>query len=102
MSSYIPHVTYEVVLVLIRGFYCRSNTEIKNGKKLNFSFDRYFYGDQETDALESVCWDLFSTTMLQKKSLSIELNSIRLGGPAHQIVIKTVHKTLPMSLILSI
>ena len=28
-------------------------------------------------------------------SLSIEWNSIRLGGPAHGIVIKTVHKTLP-------
>ena len=27
--------------------------------------------------------------------LSIEWNSIRLGGPAHGIVIKTVHKTLP-------
>ena len=27
--------------------------------------------------------------------LSIKWNSIRLGGPAHGIVIKTVHKTLP-------
>ena len=27
--------------------------------------------------------------------LSIEWNSIRLGGPAHGIVTKTVHKTLP-------
>ena len=27
--------------------------------------------------------------------LSFELNSIRLGGPAHGIVTKTVHKTLP-------
>ena len=27
--------------------------------------------------------------------LSIEWNSIRLGGPAHGKVIKTVHKTLP-------
>ena len=29
------------------------------------------------------------------KSLSIEWNSIRLGGPAHGIVTKTVHETLP-------
>ena len=28
-------------------------------------------------------------------SLSFEWNSIRLGGPAHGIVTKTVHKTLP-------
>ena len=27
--------------------------------------------------------------------LSFEWNSIRLGGPAHAIVTKTVHKTLP-------
>ena len=27
--------------------------------------------------------------------LSIEWNSIRLSGPAHEIVTKTVHKTLP-------
>ena len=27
--------------------------------------------------------------------LSFEWNSIRLGGPAHGIVTKTVHKTLP-------
>ena len=27
--------------------------------------------------------------------MSIEWNSIRLGGPAHGIVTKTVHKTLP-------
>ena len=27
--------------------------------------------------------------------LSIEWNSIRLSGPAHGIVTKTVHKTLP-------
>ena len=27
--------------------------------------------------------------------LSFKLNSIRLGGPAHGIVTKTVHKTLP-------
>ena len=27
--------------------------------------------------------------------LSFEWNSIRLGSPAHGIVIKTVHKTLP-------
>ena len=27
--------------------------------------------------------------------LSIEWNSIRLGGPAHGIVTRTVHKTLP-------
>ena len=30
-----------------------------------------------------------------EKSLSFEWNSIRLGGPAHGIVTKTVHKTLP-------
>ena len=29
------------------------------------------------------------------RSLSFEWNSIRLGGPAHEIVTKTVHKTLP-------
>ena len=28
--------------------------------------------------------------------LSFEWNSIRLGGPAHEIVTKTVHKTLPV------
>ena len=27
--------------------------------------------------------------------LSLEWNSMRLGGPAHGIVTKTVHKTLP-------
>ena len=27
--------------------------------------------------------------------MSIDFNSIRLGGPAHGIVIKIVHKTLP-------
>ena len=27
--------------------------------------------------------------------LSIEWNSIRLGGPPHEIVTETVHKTLP-------
>ena len=31
-------------------------------------------------------------------SLSIECNLIKLGGPAHEIVTKTVHKTLPESL----
>ena len=30
--------------------------------------------------------------------LSIEWNSIRLGGPVHGLVTKTVHKTLPGSL----
>ena len=29
--------------------------------------------------------------------MSFEWNSIRLGGPAHGIVTKTVHKTLPGS-----
>ena len=29
------------------------------------------------------------------QSLSFEWNSIRLGGPAHGIVTKTIHKTLP-------
>ena len=29
--------------------------------------------------------------------LSFEWNSIRLGGPAHEIVTKTVNKTLPRS-----
>ena len=33
--------------------------------------------------------------MLDFGLFSIEWNSIRLGGPAHGIVIKTVHKTLP-------
>ena len=29
------------------------------------------------------------------KSLSIKWNSMRIGGPAHGIVTKTAHKTLP-------
>ena len=32
---------------------------------------------------------------IQTTLLSFKWNSIRLGGPAHGIVIKTVHKTLP-------
>ena len=35
-------------------------------------------------------------------SLSIEWNSIRLGGPVHGIVPKTVHRTLQGSLSLSV
>ena len=33
--------------------------------------------------------------MNEVQLLSFEWNSIRLGGPAHGIVTKTVHKTLP-------
>ena len=38
---------------------------------------------------------LASGMLYCKVFLSIELNSIRLGGPARGIVTKTVHKTLP-------
>ena len=34
-------------------------------------------------------------SVLQSSFLSIEKNSIKLGGPAHGIVTRTVHKTLP-------
>ena len=37
----------------------------------------------------------FTELHLNVPSLSIEWNSIRLGDPAHGIVTKTVHKTLP-------
>ena len=37
---------------------------------------------------------LFFPAMCHLSLLSIEWNSIRLGGPAHGIVTKTVHKTL--------
>ena len=33
--------------------------------------------------------------LIKTNLLSIEWNSIRLSGPAHGIVTKTVHKTLP-------
>ena len=43
----------------------------------------------------SLDWfDPLTKILRLKRLLSIEYNSVRLGVPAHEIVIKTVHKTL--------
>ena len=43
-------------------------------------------------------WNAFLFSNLIQIVLSIEWNSIRLGGHTHEIVTKTVHKALPRSL----
>ena len=40
-------------------------------------------------------YDYDGVRMRPQNLLSIERNSIRLGGPTHGIVIKAVHKTMP-------